>query len=215
MARVMTMVWLALIASAVSADEAPRTIVIGGDVAEILDALGETGALVGRDDTVLYPPELTALPSVGYLRRLSAESILSLHPQRLIVSDDAEPKATLAQLQASGVEMIAIPAQKRLDAIPDKVRAVAAAVGVDERGEALADSLAARIAEIHALPPLDTVRGMFLLSHSGMTPRLALCPGAEWPRSQRCDGCRRSFRHWRGCSQRLRPSPGRLSSAIQ
>lgn len=155
------------------ADEPPRTVVIGGDVAEILAELDATDSLVGRDDTVLYPAELTALPSVGYLRRLSAESVLSLHPQRLIVSGDAGPSEVLRQLEASGVEMIEIPADKRLEAIPDKVRAVAAAVGAERRGAALADSLAQQIDELRTLPPLEGMNGMFLLSHSGMTPMVA------------------------------------------
>ncbi|GAB2787463.1 ABC transporter substrate-binding protein [Halomonas shantousis] len=160
------------IASAAPAQEAPRTVVIGGDIGEILAALDAADSLVGRDDTVLYPPELTALPSIGYLRRLTAESVLSLRPQRLIVSADAGPEEVLEQLRASGVSMVTIPAEKRLDAIPDKVRKVAAAVGADERGDALAESLSAQIDALRELPPLD-LRGMFLLSHSGMTPMVA------------------------------------------
>jgi iron complex transport system substrate-binding protein len=160
------------VVSAVSAQETPRTVVVGGDIAEILAALDATDSLIGRDDTVLYPPELEALPSIGYLRRLTAESVLSLRPQRLIVSADAGPEEVLAQLRASGVSMVTIPAEKRLDAIPDKVRKVAAAVGADERGEALAESLTAQIEALRELPPID-LRGMFLLSHSGMTPMVA------------------------------------------
>ncbi len=160
------------IASAASAQEAPRTVVIGGDIGEILAALDATDSLVGRDDTVLYPPELEALPSIGYLRRLTAESVLSLHPQRLIVSADAGPEEVLAQLRASGVSMVTIPAEKRLAAIPDKVREVAAAVGAVQRGEALAESLATQIQALRELPPL-ALHGMFLLSHSGMTPMAA------------------------------------------
>ncbi|WP_342595425.1 ABC transporter substrate-binding protein [Salinicola lusitanus] len=167
----LTLLLLAGMAPVMAAE--PRTVVIGGDIGEILAELDATDSLVGRDDTVRHPASLTTLPSVGYLRQLSAESVLSLHPQRLIVSADAAPSETLDQLEASGVELIEIPADKRLESIPDKVRTVAEAVGVPERGEALAQKLAGQIAALDALPPLTDLRGLFLLSHSGMTPMVA------------------------------------------
>ncbi|OBX36611.1 hypothetical protein A8U91_00954 [Halomonas elongata] len=42
------------------------------------------------------------MPTVGYLRRLSAESVLSLKPDRILASDDAGPAETLEQLEAAG-----------------------------------------------------------------------------------------------------------------
>ncbi|WP_445004097.1 heme/hemin ABC transporter substrate-binding protein [Halomonas mongoliensis] len=155
----------------------PRTVVIGGDVAEITAALGAAERLVGRDDTSTYPERLEALPSVGYLRQLAAEGVLSLRPAHLLVARAAGPREVLAQLEASGVAVSRIDAPPRLEAIPAKVRQVAAALGDDpaiiDRGSALAESLQAEIAELAALPPLPTLRALFLLGHGGMTPRVA------------------------------------------
>ena len=50
-----------------------RLLSIGGSVTEIVYALGEEGRLVGRDTTSSYPPEVTSLPDVGYMRALSPE----------------------------------------------------------------------------------------------------------------------------------------------
>lgn len=158
--------------------DAPRTVVIGGDIAEIVAALDADEALVGRDDTSEYPPGIEALPSVGYLRQLAAEGVLSLRPERLLVARAAGPREVLAQLEASGVQVVRIDTPASLEAIPDKVRAVAAALGADmsgvgERGEALADRLTREIDELEALPPLPPLRALFLLGHGGMTPRVA------------------------------------------
>ncbi|QJQ95237.1 MULTISPECIES: hemin ABC transporter substrate-binding protein [Halomonadaceae] len=162
--------WLPLPAFA---DDALRTVVIGGDIAEIIAALDASDTLVGRDDTSRYPDSLLALPSVGYLRHLSAEGVLSLRPQRLLVGAQAGPREVFAQLEASGVEVIRIDAPPSLEAIPDKVIAVAQAMGRETAGNALADSVRAELQHLEDLPPPSERQAMFMLSHSGMTPMVA------------------------------------------
>lgn len=155
------------------ADEAPRTVVIGGDIAEIAAALDAADSLVGRDDTSQYPQELLDLPSVGYLRQLAAEGVLSLRPERLLVAAQAGPREVLAQLEASGVDVIRIDHGSGLEAIPAKVMAVAVALDREDRGRALIEDLEADLAELQSLPSLPDTRVIFLLSHSGMTPMAA------------------------------------------
>ena len=72
--RLLSGVLLALFFS-LETSASERWVVLGGDIAETLSALKADINLVARDDTVLYPEPLTALPSVGYLRQLSAESV--------------------------------------------------------------------------------------------------------------------------------------------
>ncbi|WP_010627258.1 hemin ABC transporter substrate-binding protein [Halomonas sp. KM-1] len=154
----------------------PRTVVIGSDVAEILAALDALEGVVGRDDTSQYPENVAALPSVGYLRQLAAEGILSLAPQRLIVAAAAGPREVLAQLEAVGVEVVRIEQGANLASLPDKVLAVARAVGRETDGEALVADIEAqldRLAELREAAPEPPPSAMFLLSHSGMTPMAA------------------------------------------
>jgi iron complex transport system substrate-binding protein len=154
----------------------PRTVVIGSDVAEILAALDALEGVVGRDDTSQYPESVAALPSVGYLRQLAAEGILSLAPQRLIVAAAAGPREVLAQLEAVGVEVVRIEQGANLASLPDKVLAVARAVGRETDGEALVADIEAqldRLAELREAAPEPPPSAMFLLSHSGMTPMAA------------------------------------------
>lgn len=170
----LALAWLMPISALTTAAQPPsRDLVLGGDLAEIVAELGEAQRLIGRDDTSQFPAAIEALPSVGYLRRLAAEGVLSLRPERLLVSDQAGPVEVLSQLEASGVEVIRIPTPPRVEAIPAKVRAVADALGRAERGEALASRLEAEIAELAALPELPPLRAMFLLGHGGATPRVA------------------------------------------
>ncbi|HET9067515.1 MAG TPA: ABC transporter substrate-binding protein, partial [Amaricoccus sp.] len=72
-----------------------RVLVLGGDLAEIAFAIGAGGEVVATDDTAIWPPEAEALPKIGYLRRLSAEGVLSLAPDLVLASPDAGPPAVM------------------------------------------------------------------------------------------------------------------------
>jgi ABC-type hemin transport system substrate-binding protein len=59
---------------------------LGGDVTEIVYALGAASSLVARDSTSQWPQAANALPDVGYLRQLNAEGILSMRPTLVLAS---------------------------------------------------------------------------------------------------------------------------------
>ncbi|MDQ7732717.1 ABC transporter substrate-binding protein [Halomonas sp. SpR1] len=150
-----------------------RWVVLGGDIAETLAALDADINVIARDDTVVYPPAMAELPSVGYLRQLSAESVLSIKPDQILAAGHAGPKEVLEQLAAVGVSIEIINASPTLEAIGDKVRAVGQLTNRREEGEALADALNAKLAQLANLPSLPTTRAMFIMQHSGLTPRAA------------------------------------------
>ncbi|MFN3526528.1 MAG: hemin ABC transporter substrate-binding protein, partial [Paracoccus sp. (in: a-proteobacteria)] len=54
---------------------ADRVLALGGAVTEIVFALGQGERLVARDTTSSFPPEVTDLPDVGYVRALSPEGV--------------------------------------------------------------------------------------------------------------------------------------------
>ena len=78
-----------------------RVITIGGSLTEIVYALDSQALLVGSDTTSYYPEAAEELPKVGYQRTLSAEGILSLDPDLVIVTEEAGPPAVLKQLQST------------------------------------------------------------------------------------------------------------------
>ena len=108
--RLLSGVLLALFFSLEKSAASERWVVLGGDIAETLSALKADIDLVARDDTVLYPEPLTALPSVGYLRQLSAESVLSVQPDHILANQHAGPKEVLEQLDAVGVTLDVVSA---------------------------------------------------------------------------------------------------------
>jgi len=160
------------------AADTARTVVAGGSVTEIVYAIGAGEHLVAVDSTSQYPPAAAELPSVGYLRQLSAEPILAMDPTLLLADHDAGPPATLEQLSVAGVEVIVVPAAKSVDAVIEKIRFVARVFDRAEAGERLVDDLSASLDAVDAalagaghVPPV-----LFLLSVGRGAP---LAAGAD------------------------------------
>ena len=81
-----------------------RIVIAGGSLTEIVYLLGQEKKLVGVDVTSKYPLSATKLNSIGYLRNLSSEGILSLSPTLLLAEDDIGPPAVLKQLTKTSLE---------------------------------------------------------------------------------------------------------------
>ncbi|MFN8532626.1 MAG: ABC transporter substrate-binding protein [Dehalococcoidia bacterium] len=119
-----------------------RIVSLNGDVTEIIFALGLGDRIVGVDTSATYPAEpIASLPRIGYQRTLNAEGILSLGPSLVIGNDKAGPPAVLDQLRATGIAVAIGVSGETIDTPIQKIRFVAAALGVPQRGEVLVETL--------------------------------------------------------------------------
>jgi iron complex transport system substrate-binding protein len=140
-----------------------RIVSLTGDITEIIFALGMGDRVVGVDSSATYPPEaVQELPNIGYQRRLSAEGVLSLNPTLILGDESAGPPEALAQIQAAGVP-VALAADPPTLASPGrKIRFVAQALGIAERGETLAAQVEAAIAQAQTIPADTAPHVLFL-----------------------------------------------------
>lgn len=144
-----------------------RVIAIGGAVTEIVYALNAQDRLVAIDDTSMYPPRAQeTLPSVGYFRALSAEPVLSLRPDLLLMVDNSGPPEVVAQLRRTGVRIVDVSEWHSMDGVYEKVAVIAEALGMEAQGAALNARLRAEYAatrtQVASLPGQPRV--MFLLA---------------------------------------------------
>ncbi|CAO96874.1 heme/hemin ABC transporter substrate-binding protein [Erwinia tasmaniensis] len=143
-----------------------RIVSIGGDVTQIIYALDAQQELVARDSTSLHPAVVQKLPDVGYMRQLNAEGILALEPTLVIASELAKPTLALQQVEKSGVRVITITGQPRIDAIAEKIHAVAAALHREEDGQALQEKVKMQLSSVPGRPL--PIKVLFILAHQGM-----------------------------------------------
>ena len=84
----------------------PKKIVIaGGSITEIIYDLNEEEKILAVDITSNYPLKAKKLPSVGYVRALSTEGLLSLSPSLVLGEEDMGPPLVLSQLEIVGVDV--------------------------------------------------------------------------------------------------------------
>ncbi|MCW4114351.1 ABC transporter substrate-binding protein [Aurantimonas sp. MSK8Z-1] len=132
------------------AAEPSRIVAVGGAVSETLYAIGADDRIAGVDSTSLYPPQAQAKPNVGYMRALSAEGVLALSPDLILIEDGSGPPDALALMKASGVPVVSVPSGHGAEELAEKIETVAKAVGKDAAGEALAQTVEAKLARLQA-----------------------------------------------------------------
>jgi len=124
--------------ASITVESIERIIPLDGDIAEVVFALGLGDRVVATDLSATYPPEADDLPQIGYQRALSTEPIAAFNPTVLLATALAGPPETLDELQRLGFPLIIVPNPPTSLGPGMKIRAVAAALGVPSRGEALA-----------------------------------------------------------------------------
>ena len=127
------------------AEDPSRVVVAGGSIAEMLYALEAGELIVAVDSTANYLPETKDLPSVGYVRNLSAEGILALKPSLILGEHDMGPAEVLNQISSVEVEVKRIEERHSTQGIIEKFICIARVL--DQEGAAR-EVLESQFAEI-------------------------------------------------------------------
>ena len=98
-----------------------KIVVAGGSITEIVYFLGMEDKLVGVDITSNFPKEAKKLKSIGYLRNLSIEGILSLSPGLVLAEEDIGPPIIVNQLRKTSIDLRIIKEKNNLNGIHDKI----------------------------------------------------------------------------------------------
>ena len=98
--------------------DASRILSVGGDVTEIVYALGAGGRVVAVDATSQFPESaLKEKKNVGYMRALSTEGCLSVDPTLILSSERSGPPEVVKSLKATSVPYVEVPDQHSLQGI--------------------------------------------------------------------------------------------------
>ncbi len=122
-----------------------RVVVISPIYNEIIWALGAQGHVVGVDFSSTYPPEIKAVTTVGYHRALSAEGILSLHPDAILTSENnIGPPQVVEQIQQLNIPIKNFTSKNDS---PDGTKALIREIGEYFGKQAKADELCRKLDE--------------------------------------------------------------------
>ncbi|MEW9309619.1 heme/hemin ABC transporter substrate-binding protein [Labrys neptuniae] len=134
--------------SVARAEGIQRVVCAGADVTEIVARLAGVSVIQGVDSTSKAPAEVTKLPSIGYLRQISVEGILSLKPDLLIANRDLGPPTAVEQLRSTGlrIEIVSFPLNG--EGMAAKIKHVGALLGREKDAEALAATVSATMVDV-------------------------------------------------------------------
>jgi iron complex transport system substrate-binding protein len=147
--------------------DSSRILSIGGDITEIVYALGAGARVVGIDSTSQFPPSaLKEKLSVGYMRALSSEGVISVGATLVLASERSGPPEVVKTLKATSVPYVEVPEGYSAAGIRQKVHLIARAIGADSEGERLGaqvetDFVALAAARAKITKPL---RALFVLA---------------------------------------------------
>lgn len=145
----------------VEVTDTSRIVPLNGAVAEIVFTLGLGPNVVGRDVSATFP-EAAALPVVTNAHDVAPEQVLSLHPTVILADTETGPPEAIDQLRSSGIPVLLFEPVWALSGVDARIRHIADALGVPERGAALADRTARELQAARDLVP-----------KGGTPPRLA------------------------------------------
>lgn len=145
------------------------TLDICGSLSRIVFDLGLGDSVVGRDVSSAFP-EITDLPVVTENGHdLNAEAILELNPSVILTDTSLGPWDVILQMRDAGIPVVVMDSGRSTDNVDDLIADVAWALGVPDRGDALAARTAAQIdekvTEIAGVAPAaddDKLRMVFL-----------------------------------------------------
>lgn len=130
-----------------AAPPAPKRVVsLAPSLTETVIALGAADRLVGvtRFDDA---PEVEKLPRLGGFTDPSVEAVVALRPDLALVSPSPGNRAAVERMAALGTPVLSVPLGDEAEILA-AMRAIGLALGLGERGEALARSTQERIARV-------------------------------------------------------------------
>ncbi len=175
MIRILSVAFLLLTGAAQAADAPTRVISVGGAITEIIYALGAGDRVVASDTTSYYPPEAAKTPKVGYMRALSAEGVLSMSPDLVILAADAGPPPVIEQLDTAGVNLLKIGPARTIEDVKSHIEIVAKALHRQAEGTALIEQITAQEEKLkeRIAGQGEAKRVLFILQHGGGAPMVA------------------------------------------
>lgn len=141
--------------------DSARVISLSPNLTEILFRLGLGDRVVGVTDFCRYPPEAAEKEKVGALLNPDLEKMFALEPT-LVLALPAQG-GLAEKLAARGIRTLTV----RNDTVEDvleSITRIGAALGREERAEALVDSLRRRIDGVREKPPPVRRRTMIVVS---------------------------------------------------
>ena len=157
------------------ARDTSRIVVAGGSITEILFFLNESQNIVAVDTTSNYPKDAKNYPSIGYVRALSTEGVLSLNPTLIIGENDMGPRNVLEQLKKTKIELRVLDEKNSIKGIKEKISCIGSIIGknVNFTKNISFEKSISKLKIISKANSKKNIKGLVILMMQGTSPVVA------------------------------------------
>ena len=124
---------------------AQRIITAGSSSTEIVCELGLCDNIVATDRTSVYPAKMQSLPSIGYRSSITAEGIISLKPDILIMEKGYVKDVILDQVKNAGQKVLVVENNHNVEDTKMRIRRIAETLERKKEGEILIQKLETKL----------------------------------------------------------------------
>jgi len=126
--------------------------------AEILYALGEEDALVGRGSYVDYPEEVSEVPDVGSGQDINYEAIIQLDPDVVFMGQMGDPDEEFSQLEDAGITVMVVHAET-LDEVYETIDLIGSVMGAEDAADNVVADMQSTFEEYGAMADEQVTEG--------------------------------------------------------
>jgi iron complex transport system substrate-binding protein len=156
---------------------AQRVVSLAPSNTEIMFAIGAGSQLVGRDAFSDYPAEAQQVTDIGGgFGELDSEVIVSLQPD-LVLASDLTPPEQIQLLEELGITVFSLPNPTDFDGLYAIILTVATLSAHEAEGQALVESLKARVAAVETKIASVQDRPLVYYELDGTDPNAPWTPG--------------------------------------
>tara|TARA_B100000945_G_C20379077_1_gene596237 strand:- start:77 stop:967 length:891 start_codon:yes stop_codon:yes gene_type:complete len=159
------------------ANKISRIVVAGGSITEIIYLLNQEDKIAALDVTSVYPKKTKEKTSIGYVRNLSTEGILSVSPDLILGEDDMGPPSIIKQLQELSLDVRVINEIQTAEGIVEKIRCIGEIMNLKNECEIIiTQKLYPKIEELNKIKSnkkVEKKKIMLVLSMNGSSPIVA------------------------------------------
>ncbi len=153
--------------SASASPEYSRVVALANGSAEIIASLGHSDILIGRD-IASDLPSLKSIEVVTSGHQITAEKILSLKPDLVLIDASSGPSSALTVIAGAGIRIAKISEAWTLNDINRKVSEIAKAIGVIDDGKSLIAALEGSTSAMKQISPGKTIAFLYLRGGSAI-----------------------------------------------
>lgn len=135
----------------VTVSDTSRIVALNGGITETLFALGLGDSIVGRDVSSDLP-EAERIEVVTQGHDVSPEGVLALNPSLILADARTGPPEALTAIRDAGVPVVLVPEVWSLEEMPQRVRAIADAVGLPDAADRIIAASMSSPKRVHGEP---------------------------------------------------------------